>query len=153
MRAALRRLPPKDLDTLAIVADRATTAGWRRVAAYFTTTERRTVDGMFVAEARLSEVAALRLIELDKAAFAGSLPGRRARITDSLCPALLRGLTGTVQERNSPGTRAGFILAEESTRRLRTDPRNSRYRIPEDTQRFRLPSNGVPVSCLELVKD
>ncbi|MFJ3310861.1 hypothetical protein ACIPSA_49600 [Streptomyces sp. NPDC086549] len=110
------------------------------------------------AVARVQEASALRLGELDKAAFAGIVPGRQARITDSLRPALLRGLTGTVQERNRTGTRVGFILDEESTQRLRTDPRNGepgkpRYRIPEDTPRFRLPGNGVPVSCLELTED
>ncbi|MGW7365416.1 hypothetical protein ACWGI8_18730 [Streptomyces sp. NPDC054841] len=110
------------------------------------------------AVAQVQEAAALRLVELDKAAHAGILPGRRARITDSLRPALLRGLTGTVQERNRTGTRAGFILDEESTQRLRTDPRNGepgkpRYPIPEDTRRFRLPGNGVPVSGLELIED
>ncbi|MFD7708616.1 hypothetical protein [Streptomyces sp. NPDC059786] len=110
------------------------------------------------AVARVQEASALRLRELDKAAFAGIMPGRKARITDSLRPALLRGLTGTVQERNRTGTRAGFILDEESTQRLRTHPRNGepgkpRYRIPEDTKRFRLPGSGIPVSCLELTED
>ncbi len=110
------------------------------------------------AVAQVQEAAAKRLGELDKAAYAGILPGRRARLNDSLRPALLRGLTGTVQERNRTGSRAGFILDEESTRRLRTDPRNGepgrpKYRIPEDTQRFRLPGSGIPVSCLDLIKD
>ncbi|MDX3321098.1 hypothetical protein PV415_29750 [Streptomyces sp. ME03-5684b] len=68
MRAALRDLPPKTLDTLATVADQAAERGWRQVvadrvrafadeqpgdgpqavAAYFTTTEQRTGSGMFV---------------------------------------------------------------------------------------------------------
>lgn len=68
MRAALRGLSPKALETLATVADQAAVQGWRQVivdrvrafadeqpgegpqavAAYFTTTERRTADGMFV---------------------------------------------------------------------------------------------------------
>ncbi|MFD3504604.1 hypothetical protein [Streptomyces sp. NPDC058678] len=52
------------------------------------------------------------------------MAGSRARITDDLRPALLRGLTGTVQQRNRTGGRAGFILDEEFTRRRRTDPRN-----------------------------
>ncbi|TLS45786.1 hypothetical protein FE633_13595 [Streptomyces montanus] len=110
------------------------------------------------AVAQVQEAAAQRLGELDKAAYAGVLPGRQARINDSLRPALLRGLTGTVQERNRTGSRAGFILDEESTQRLRTDPRNGepgrpKYRIPEDTRRYRLPGSGIPVSCLDLIED
>lgn len=66
---------------------------------------------------------------------------------------MLRGLTGTVQERNRTGSRAGFLLDEESTRLLRSDPRNNRYRIPESTRRFRLPGSGIPVSCLDLIED
>ncbi|MER6405868.1 hypothetical protein ABT269_20490 [Streptomyces viridosporus] len=104
------------------------------------------------AVAQVQEAAARRLGELDKAAHDGIVAGRRARINDSLRPAFLRRLTGTVQERNRTGTRAGFLLDEESTRLLRTDPRN-RYRIPEGTKRFRLPGNGVPVSCLDLIED
>ncbi|MFD4588309.1 hypothetical protein [Streptomyces sp. NPDC058434] len=106
-----------------------------------------------VAVAEVQEAAAKRLGELDKDAFAGIQPGRRARINDSLRPALLRRLTGTVQERNRTGSRAGFLLDEESTRILRNDPRNKRYRIPEDIGRFRLPGSGVPVSCLDLIED
>ncbi|MGW0332174.1 hypothetical protein ACWD0J_09945 [Streptomyces sp. NPDC003011] len=68
IRAALRDLPPKTLDTLATVADQAAEQGWRQVvadrvrafadeqpgdgpqavAAYFTTTEQRTGSGMSV---------------------------------------------------------------------------------------------------------
>ncbi|WNZ06151.1 hypothetical protein [Streptomyces sp. 11x1] len=68
MRAALRDLPPKTLETLATVADHAAERGWRQVvadrarafadeqpgdgpqavAAYFTTTEQRTGSGMSV---------------------------------------------------------------------------------------------------------
>ncbi|OIJ93227.1 hypothetical protein BIV25_25945 [Streptomyces sp. MUSC 14] len=68
MRAALRGLSPETLEALARVADRAAGQAWRQVvvdrvrafaagqpgegpqavAAYFTTTERRTADGMFV---------------------------------------------------------------------------------------------------------
>ncbi|TLS45790.1 hypothetical protein FE633_13615 [Streptomyces montanus] len=68
MRAALRTLPPKTLETLATVADQAAEQGWRQVivdrvrafadeqpgdgsqavAAYFTTTEQRTGSGMSV---------------------------------------------------------------------------------------------------------
>ncbi|MDN3271558.1 hypothetical protein [Streptomyces sp. MA15] len=103
------------------------------------------------AVAQVQEAAARRLGELDKAAHDGIVAGRRARISDSLRPVFLRRLTGTVQERNRTGTRAGFLLDEGSTRLLRTDPRN-RYRIPEGTKRFRLPGNGVPVSCLELIE-
>ena len=63
-----------------------------------------------------------------------------------------------MQERNRTGTRAGFLLDEESTRILRRDPRNGepgkpKYRIPEGMTRFRLPGSGVPVSCLEEVQD
>jgi hypothetical protein len=103
--------------------------------------------------ARVQEASALRLSDLDKEAFAGVVAGRRARINDSLRPAVLRRLTGTVQERNRTGSRAAFLLDEESTRLLRTDPRNTRYRIPEETTRFRLPGNGIPVSCLDVIED
>jgi hypothetical protein len=106
------------------------------------------------AVAHVQEAAANRLGELDKAAYAGIVAGRRARINDSLRPAFLRRLTGTVQERNRrTNSRAGFLLDEESTRLLRTDPRNNRYRIPEDTKRFRLPGSGIPVACLDLIED
>ena len=103
--------------------------------------------------AKVQEASALRLSAIDKEAFKGIVAGRRARINDSLRPALLRGLTGTVQERNRTGSRAGFLLDEESTRILRRDPRNTKYRIPEDMTRFRLPGNGVPVSCLDEIED
>ncbi|WP_331751903.1 hypothetical protein OG713_46005 (plasmid) [Streptomyces sp. NBC_00723] len=102
---------------------------------------------------RLQEASARRLRAIDKEASAGLVAGRRARINDSLRPALLRGLTGTVQERNRTGSRAGFLLDEESTRILRRDPRNTRYRIPEDMKRFRLPGSGIPVSCLDEIED
>ncbi|MFE4579709.1 hypothetical protein [Streptomyces chartreusis] len=102
--------------------------------------------------AEVQEAAAHRLRAIDKEAFAGIQPGSRARITDGLRPAVLRRLTGTVQNRNRTGSRAGFLLDEESTRRLREDPRN-KYRIPADMTRFQLPGNGVPVSCLELIED
>ncbi|MFE0725133.1 hypothetical protein ACFW23_29835 [Streptomyces rochei] len=104
------------------------------------------------AVATVQEACATQLRELDSAAYNSLTAGSRARITDSLRPACLRRLTGTVQERNRSGTRAGFLLDEYSTRLLRTDPR-SRYRIPEDTKRYRLPGNGVPFSCLELIED
>ncbi|MFE8018257.1 hypothetical protein ACFU3O_36690 [Streptomyces antibioticus] len=108
--------------------------------------------------AQVQEAAAQRLGAIDKAALAGVVAGRRARINESLRPALLRGLTGTVQERNRTGTRAGFLLDEQSTRILRRDPRNGqpgkpKYRIPEDMTRFRLPGNGVPLSCLDVIED
>jgi hypothetical protein len=68
MRAALRTLPPKTLETLATVADQAAEQAWRQVVAdrvrafadeqpgdgpqavtaYFTTTEQRTGTGMSV---------------------------------------------------------------------------------------------------------
>ncbi|MFJ8158519.1 hypothetical protein [Streptomyces sp. NPDC094468] len=67
--------------------------------------------------------------------------------------AFLRGLTGTVQERNRTGTRAGFLLDETSTKRLRAHPNNTRYSVPEGVQYFRLPGNGIPVECLELIDD
>ncbi|MFD7877757.1 hypothetical protein ACFV5G_27280 [Streptomyces sp. NPDC059766] len=98
--------------------------------------------------AQVQEAAAKRLGELDRVAYAGIVSGRRARNNDSLRPAFLRRLTGTVQERNRTGSRAGFLLDKESTRILRTDPRNNRYRVPEDTRRFRLQGSGIPVSCL-----
>ncbi|MFR0367675.1 hypothetical protein [Streptomyces sp. MCC20] len=103
--------------------------------------------------AKVQEASALRLSAIDKEAFAGLVAGRRARINESLRPALLRGLTGTVQERNRTGSRAGFLLDEESTRILRRDPRNTKYRIPEDMTRFRLPGSGVPVACLDEIED
>ncbi|MFE9454989.1 hypothetical protein [Streptomyces sp. NPDC006739] len=102
--------------------------------------------------AKVQEASARRLSVIDKEALAGIVAGRRARINDTLRPALLRGLTGTVQERNRTGTRAGFLLDEESTRILRRDPRN-KYRIPEDMKRFRLPGNGIPVACLDEIED
>ncbi|MFZ4246621.1 hypothetical protein ACOZDF_15075 [Streptomyces griseoincarnatus] len=105
------------------------------------------------AVAQVQEAAAQRLRAIDKAAFAHIQSGRRARITPALRPKLLRGLTGTVQERNRTGSRAGFLLDEESTRQLRAHPRNSHYRLPENVRRFRIPGNGVPISCLELVED
>ncbi|MER5452982.1 hypothetical protein ABT052_46550 [Streptomyces sp. NPDC002766] len=103
--------------------------------------------------AQIQEASALRLSAIDKQASAGLVAGRRARIHESLRPALLRGLTGTVQERNRTGSRAGFLLDEESTRILRRDPRNTKYRIPEDTKRFRIPGSGIPVSCLDEIDD
>ncbi|MET7693849.1 hypothetical protein ABZT06_38790 [Streptomyces sp. NPDC005483] len=107
---------------------------------------------------KVQEACAHRLTAIDKEAFAGIVAGRRARLNDTLRPALLRGLTGTVQERNRTRTRAGFLLDEESTRRLRTDPRNGepgrpKYRIPEDMTRFRIPGSGIPVSCLDVIED
>ncbi|WP_328349070.1 hypothetical protein OG800_49170 [Streptomyces sp. NBC_00445] len=102
---------------------------------------------------KVQEASAQRLRAIDKEAFAGLVAGRRARINESLRPALLRGLTGTVQERNRTGTRAGFVLDEESTRILRRDPRNTKYRIPEDMTRFRLPGSGIPVACLDEIED
>ncbi|MFC0843439.1 hypothetical protein ACFH04_06785 [Streptomyces noboritoensis] len=104
------------------------------------------------AVAQVQEAAAQRLRAIDKAAFARIQSGRRARITPALRSKLLRGKTGTVQERNRTGTRAGFLLDEESTRQLRADPRNSHYRVPENVRRFRLPGSGVPLSCLELTE-
>ncbi|MGW0332178.1 hypothetical protein ACWD0J_09965 [Streptomyces sp. NPDC003011] len=103
--------------------------------------------------AKVQEASALRLSAIDKEAFAGLVAGRKAHIIEWLRPALLRGLTSTVQERNRTGIRAGFLLDEESTRILRRDPRNTKYRIPEDMTRFRLPGNGVPVACLDEIED
>ncbi|MFC7309016.1 hypothetical protein ACFQVC_33025 [Streptomyces monticola] len=103
--------------------------------------------------AEVQEASAQRLRVLDKKAFAGIVAGRRARISESLRPSMLRGLTGTVQERNRTGSRAGFLLDEESTRLLRRDPRNTRYPVPEEVRRFRIPGNGVPVSCLDLIDE
>ncbi|MFD4635426.1 hypothetical protein ACFVYR_37730 [Streptomyces sp. NPDC058284] len=105
------------------------------------------------AVAQVQEATAKRLGEIDRAAYAGVVSGRGARINDSLRPAFLRGLTGTVQERNSrTHSRTGFLLDEESTRILRTDPLNNRYRVPDDTKRFRIPG-GVPLACLDVNED
>ncbi|WP_267889308.1 hypothetical protein [Streptomyces sp. NRRL F-5122] len=43
----------------------------------------------------------------------------------------------------------GFLLDEESTRVLR----NARYRVPDNARRYRIPGNGIPVSCLDLIED
>ncbi|GHC88535.1 hypothetical protein [Streptomyces flavofungini] len=102
-----------------------------------------------VSVAQVQEAAAQRLRELDKAAYDGVIPGRRARTTDTLSPAVLRGLTGTVQERNRTGTRAGFLLDEASTDRPRALS-HRRYRVPQTTTRYRLSS--IPISCLELIE-
>lgn len=105
-----------------------------------------------VAVGQVQEAAAKRLRELDKAAYDRIETGRRARIGDSLTPAFLRRLTGTVQERNSSGKRVGFLLDEESTRLLRNDYRNNRYRIPDDVSRYRIPGSGLPLSALDLIE-
>ncbi|MGV9897281.1 hypothetical protein [Streptomyces tendae] len=103
--------------------------------------------------AKVQEASALRLSAIDKDAVTGIVAGRRARISETLRPALLRGLTGTVQERNRTGSRAGFLLDEESTRILRRDPRNTKYRVPEDMTRFRIPGSGIPLTCLDVIED
>ncbi|MFF0706251.1 hypothetical protein ACFYVC_38730 [Streptomyces tendae] len=103
--------------------------------------------------AKVQEASALRLSAIDKEAVTGIVAGRRARISETLRPALLRGLTGTVQERNRTGSRAGFLLDEESTRILRRDPRNTKYRVPEDMTRFRIPGSGIPLTCLDVIED
>ncbi|GGY05189.1 hypothetical protein GCM10010358_68230 [Streptomyces minutiscleroticus] len=102
--------------------------------------------------AEVQEASAERLQELTQAAYAALVAGSTARITDDLNRACLRGLTGTVQERNRTKTRAGFLLDEESTQRLRTDPRNTRFKVPEGVKRFRL-RGGIPIACLELIED
>ncbi|WP_409240500.1 hypothetical protein [Streptomyces sp. PA5.6] len=102
--------------------------------------------------AKVQQASAQRLRAIDKEAFAGIVDGCKARINESLSRALLRGLTGTVQERNRTGSRAGFLLDERSTNALRRDPRNTRYRIPDHTTRFRIPG-GIPVVCLDEIKD
>ncbi|GGV69766.1 hypothetical protein GCM10010277_80080 [Streptomyces longisporoflavus] len=106
---------------------------------------------------KVQEACAQRLSAIDEESFTGLVSGRRARINQSLRPAVLRSLTGTVQGRNRTGRRAGFLLDEKSTRSLRRDPRNGapgkpRYRVPEDTTRFRLPG-GIPVACLDEIED
>ncbi|GAA3886081.1 hypothetical protein [Streptomyces lannensis] len=104
------------------------------------------------AVAQVQEAAAKRLGELDKAAYAGIKSGRKARINDSLRPAVLRSLSGTVQERNRTGSRVRFLLDEESTRTLR-NTHDARYRVPDNARRYRIPGNGIPVSCLALIED
>ncbi|GGV52371.1 hypothetical protein GCM10010245_82410 [Streptomyces spectabilis] len=104
------------------------------------------------AVAEVQEAAARRLTELGEAAFADVAAGRRGRLGASLRPACMRGLTGTVQERNRTRTRVGFLLDEESTRALRTDPRNTRFRVPQDVTRYRIP-RGIPLTCVELIED
>ncbi|MGW4951474.1 hypothetical protein [Streptomyces parvulus] len=103
--------------------------------------------------AKIQEAAAVRLRAIDKEASAALVAGSKARINETLRPAFLRGLTGTVQERNRTGSRAGFLLDEESTLILRRDPRNRRYLIPEDVTRYRIPGSGIPVDCLDAQDD
>ncbi|WP_199550143.1 hypothetical protein [Streptomyces sp. N35] len=101
--------------------------------------------------AKIQIAAAEQLRALDKKAYADVGPGREARINDTLNPPYLRGLTGTVQEANRTGSRFKFLLDEESTRILRRDPRNTKFRIPDGVERYRLPVNGIPVRALELI--
>ncbi|MGW5657197.1 hypothetical protein [Streptomyces humi] len=103
------------------------------------------------AVAQVQEAAAQQLRSIDKAAHARIVSGRRARINESVRSKLLRGLTGTVQERSHSGNRAGFLLDEASTRRLRDNPRNVHYRIPGNVRRYRVPGSGVPLSCLDMI--
>ncbi|MFF9171852.1 hypothetical protein ACF1AY_35790 [Streptomyces sp. NPDC014776] len=105
------------------------------------------------AVAQVQEAAAQRLRVIDKATFARIQPGRRARITPALRSKKLRGLTGTVLDRSRSGSRVAFLLDEESTGKLREQTRYSTYRIPENVRRFRIPGNGVPIFCLELIED
>ncbi|MFI6495389.1 hypothetical protein [Streptomyces sp. NPDC050564] len=57
-------------------------------------------------------------------------------------------MTGIVQQPNRTGPRFDFLLDEASTERLRRDPSNTRYRIPEGEARYRIPK--IPAECIEL---
>ncbi|MFF0766539.1 hypothetical protein ACFYWH_42125 [Streptomyces sp. NPDC003737] len=57
-----------------------------------------------------------------------------------------------MQERNRTGSRVEFLLDEESTRTLR-NTRDARYRVPDNARRYRIPGNGIPVSCPDLIED
>ncbi|MEU7968264.1 hypothetical protein AB0D09_33220 [Streptomyces sp. NPDC049097] len=43
-------------------------------------------------------------------------------------------------------------MDEESTRVLRSG-RDARYRVPDNARRYRIPGNGIPVSCLDPIED
>lgn len=94
------------------------------------------------------EAAAARLIELDAAKRPVILPGRIGRINTTITPACLRRLTGTVGAPNKTGSRFDFVLDEDSTEQLRRDPHNTRFTIPKDQKRYRVPR--VPAACIEL---
>lgn len=100
--------------------------------------------------APVQEACSQRLLTLDRAARPVIAPGRHIKITD-IRPAVLAGLTGTVQEPNKTRTRWQVLLDEDSTSALRRDPRNIKFTVPDDVSRYRIPGKGVPAGCLELL--
>lgn len=96
----------------------------------------------------VQEAAAARLVELDAAKRPEIFPGRIGRINTTITPACLRRLTGTVGKPNKTGSRFDFVLDEDSTEQLRRDPHNTRFTVPEDEKRYRIPK--VPASCIQL---
>ncbi|MFD7409580.1 hypothetical protein ACFV7R_44855 [Streptomyces sp. NPDC059866] len=79
------------------------------------------------------------MVELDAAKRPVILPGRIGRINTTIRPVCLRRLTGTVGQPNKTGSRFDFLLDEDSTDQLRRDPTNTRFTIPEDEKRYRIP--------------
>ncbi|MEU5436485.1 hypothetical protein AB0G73_24330 [Streptomyces sp. NPDC020719] len=102
------------------------------------------------AVAAVQEACAQQLLTLDRAARPVIAPGRHAKIT-GIRPVFLGGLTGTVQEPNKTATRWQFLLDEDSTRALRRDPRNTKFTVPDNVTRYRIPGKGIPAGCLELL--
>ncbi|MET8291504.1 hypothetical protein ABZV80_40980 [Streptomyces sp. NPDC005132] len=94
--------------------------------------------------------ATARLLQLDAAQKPLIAPGRTCRIDNSIRPASLRGLTGTVQQPNRTRSRFDILLDEDATNQLRNrqDPANPRFKIPDGAKRYRL--SKVPGSCIEL---
>ncbi|MFE3268880.1 hypothetical protein [Streptomyces sp. NPDC059215] len=94
----------------------------------------------------VQEAATTRLLQLDTARKPVITPGRTCRITDSIRPAVLRGLSGlsglsgTVQQPNRTGTRFDILLDQESTTQLRNrqSPLNPRFKIADGIRHYRL---------------
>ncbi|WP_326757330.1 hypothetical protein OHB35_53245 [Streptomyces phaeochromogenes] len=101
-----------------------------------------------VSVAAIQETATARLVQLDADQRPVIIPGRTGRIDSTITRACLRLLTGTVQQPNRTGSRFDILLDEASTDRLRRDPSNTRYRIPEGEARFLLAK--IPAECIEL---
>ncbi|MGV9705318.1 hypothetical protein [Streptomyces sp. NPDC003483] len=97
----------------------------------------------------VQEAATTRLLQLDTARKPVITPGRTCRITDSIRPAVLRGLSGTVQQPNRTGTRFDILLDQESTTQLRNrqSPLNPRFKIADGIKHYRLAK--VPAACID----